>query len=179
MSGKWRRLPGRLWLDVCLDVALFVAFTVDSNTSLTGIAVHEWLGIVFGIAFVIHLALHWDWVLRTVKQLLDTRTNRASRDRAKWIVDLLMYITMGATVVSGWYVSRHAAPVIGVRKINEPFFRNLHGTVANLSVVLVGLHLGLNWKWMRSTWVRFSRADSRSDSRSVSRSESRPVVERP
>ncbi len=160
-SMKRRGLPRRLILDIVVDVALLIAFTIDFNTQLTGIAVHEWLGLAFGVGFVVHLALHWDWVLRTAQRLF---SSHPLRERAKWFVDLLLYVMMGATVVSGWYISRHAAPAFGVGQVREQFFRGLHGTTANISVVLVGIHLGLNWRWMRATWVRCARQVKRSAS---------------
>jgi Prokaryotic cytochrome b561 len=149
-----RRLPARLMLDIVVDVLLLIAFTIDSNTSLTGLTIHEWLGVAFGIAFMFHLALHWDWVLRTARRILE---NHPGRDRLKWFVDLLLYVVVGGTVVSGWYISRHAAPALGIHPVHEQFFRSLHGDAANISVVLVGLHLGLNWRWLRSTWIRCTR----------------------
>jgi cytochrome b561 len=153
-----RRLTKRLLLDVVVDVVLLLAFTIDSATSLTGIPIHEWLGVAFGIAFVFHLALHWDWTLKTARKLFGSYPNR---DRLKWCVDLALYVFMGGAVISGWYISRHAAPAFGIKPIHENFFRDLHGTLANISVVLVGIHLGLNWRWMRSTWVRITRKPSR------------------
>jgi cytochrome b561 len=150
-TGKPRKVPRRLLLDIVVDSSLMVAFTVDSNTSLTGIAIHEWLGLAFGLAFMVHLALHWDWVLKTMRRLF---SNVPKKERLKWFVDLLLYFMMGAAVVSGWYISRHAAPAIGVARVQEKFFRGLHGVAANISVILVGIHLGLNWRWMRATWIR-------------------------
>ncbi|MEZ4590802.1 MAG: hypothetical protein R3D55_06625 [Chloroflexota bacterium] len=35
-----------------MDIALFLAFIVDMNTRFTGISIHEWLGIGFGIALI-------------------------------------------------------------------------------------------------------------------------------
>lgn len=149
-----RRMPPRLMLDIVVDVALLIAFTVDSNTRLTGIPIHEWLGLAFGIGFMAHLALHWNWVTRTIRKAFSTAP---TRERIKWFVDLALYVMMGAAVVSGWYISRHAAPAFGVVRVDEQFFRGLHSTTADLSVLLIALHLGLNWRWMRSTWIRATR----------------------
>jgi cytochrome b561 len=150
-----RRIPPRLMLDIVVDVALLIAFIIDSNTQLTGIPVHEWLGLAFGIGFVVHLALHWDWVMRTARQIF---SSAPVRERIKWSVDIALYVMLGAAVVSGWYISRHAAPAFGVARIDETFFRGLHSTTADLSVLLVAVHLGLNWRWMRATWIRATRS---------------------
>jgi cytochrome b561 len=149
-----RRIPARLMLDIVVDTALLVAFTIDSNTQLTGIPIHEWLGLAFGVGFVVHLALHWDWVTRTARRMFSAAPNR---ERIKWIVDFALYLMTGAAVVSGWYISRHAAPALGVKRVDEQFFRGFHSTTADLSVLLVAIHLGLNWRWMRSTWIRATR----------------------
>lgn len=53
------RLPARTRLDFWLDLAIFVAFTLDYAFRLTGLSVHEWIGLGFGLALIVHLTLHW------------------------------------------------------------------------------------------------------------------------
>ena len=39
---------------------LSVAFVASSLPALTGIPLHEWLGVVVALAFLVHCALHLD-----------------------------------------------------------------------------------------------------------------------
>ena len=32
------------------------------STALTGLALHEWLGIAIGVALVVHLLMGWKWI---------------------------------------------------------------------------------------------------------------------
>jgi hypothetical protein len=65
-----RRVPARTRLDFWLDALLLAAYTLAYSLGFTGIATHEWLGIGLGAALLVHLTLHWDWVVRTTRKLL-------------------------------------------------------------------------------------------------------------
>jgi hypothetical protein len=60
-----RRILARTRLDFWLDGLLLVAYTFAYSLGFTGIAIHEWLGIGLGVVLLVHLTLHWDWVIRT------------------------------------------------------------------------------------------------------------------
>jgi hypothetical protein len=64
-----RRVPARTRLDFWYDGLLLVAFTLAYSLGFTGLAVHEWLGLGIGLALLLHLTLHWDWVVRTTRKL--------------------------------------------------------------------------------------------------------------
>ena len=53
-----------------LDILIFFAFVIDMNVHLTGLVIHEWLGLGLGVVMVIHLLFHWEWIVCTVKKLL-------------------------------------------------------------------------------------------------------------
>jgi hypothetical protein len=58
---------------------------------------HEWLGIGLGVAVLVHLTLHWDWVIRTTRKLL----RRGGRERFAWLVSLLLRLSMTLCIGSG------------------------------------------------------------------------------
>jgi hypothetical protein len=64
------RVPARVRLDFWVDGALVVAYTLDYSYGFTGQAIHEWLGVGVGIALLVHLTLHRDWVVRTTRRLI-------------------------------------------------------------------------------------------------------------
>ena len=47
-----------------VDIAILVGFLVAYEPALTGVAVHEWLSLAFASAVILHLLLHWDWVVQ-------------------------------------------------------------------------------------------------------------------
>src|SRR5579863_3908289 len=95
--GARRRVLARTRIDFWLDATLLLGFTLAYSYGFTGIAIHEWLGIGLGVAFLFHITLHWDWVLRTTRRLIDPR----GRDKLIWIVNLALLFAMTFCILSG------------------------------------------------------------------------------
>ena len=142
-----RSLPRATRLDFWVDAAIALAWVLDDSFRFTGLTVHEWIGVALAPALLVHLALHWDWVVRTTRRLAGTFP---ARERVRWAVDLCLLIAMVLCVASGILVSRSAMPAIGWKPLAGPFWNGLHGTAAALTVVLLAVHLGLNWRWITS-----------------------------
>ena len=54
-----------------------------------------------------------------------------------------------AAVAISWLVAGRM-PAIVSKPLAGPFWNGLHGTAADLTVVLLAVHLGLNWRWIAS-----------------------------
>jgi hypothetical protein len=102
--ARRRRIAARTRLDFWFDLVLLLGFTLAYSYGFTGIAIHEWLGIGLGLALLIHLTLHWDWVIRTTRRLLNPR----GPDKVIWIVNLALLFGMTLCVASGILISRVA-----------------------------------------------------------------------
>ena len=152
-------LPKRQWSETFknfwVDIALFLMFIVDMNTHLTGIAVHEWLGIVFGGALVYHLLLHWQWINSTTRRLF---SKLPGVQRLRYAIDLLLFAVMVIVVASGVLISRDALPAVGLAIEPSRFWSGLHHLTSNLVILLVGLHLALSWAWFTNAWSRYLSA---------------------
>jgi hypothetical protein len=96
-TASRRRILARTRLDFWLDALLLVAYTLAYSLGFTGIATHEWLGIGLGVLLLVHLTLHWDWVIRTTRKLL----RRGGRERFVWLVNLLLLLSMTLCIASG------------------------------------------------------------------------------
>jgi hypothetical protein len=145
-----RRVAARMRLDFWLDAALLAAFVVAESFGLTGDAIHEWLGLGLGLALLVHLTLHWDWVLTASGRLL----RRGGRDRVLWAVNLALLLTMTLCVASGVLISRVALPYLGVLVPGGEFWTRLHSITADLTIVFVGVHVGLRWRWLTAVGRR-------------------------
>lgn len=135
-----------------LDLFLFFAFIIDMNTRFTGIPVHEWLGIGFGLALVYHLMLHWKWITEVSQRLLK---KLPSQQRFRYLIALLLFIDMVIIVVTGLWISEVAMAQLGLPVQRSFLWRQLHHTSSELSIFLVGLHLALDWKWIVTNSKRY------------------------
>lgn len=135
-----------------LDIALFLAFIIDMNTQFTGIPIHEWLGIGFGVALIYHMLLHWAWITNTLRRMVG---KLPAIQRIRALVDILLFVDMAILVVSGLWISEVAMGQLGLGTLDGFVWRQLHALTANLSIVFVGLHLALNWSWIADTTKRY------------------------
>ncbi len=142
--GQRRRVAARTRLDFWFDASLIVGYTVAYSYGFTGIAIHEWLGIAVGLAVVFHLALHWDWVIRTTRKLFNPR----GHDKLIWAVNLLLMFGMVMCVVSGIVASRVALPELGININSGPSWLRLHILTAEITLALVPIHVALRWRWI-------------------------------
>jgi hypothetical protein len=144
-------------VDFCLDATLLVAFTLAYSLGFTGIAIHEWLGIGLGLTLLVHLALHWDWVLRTTGRLV----KRNGRDRGIWVLNLALLSCMTLCITSGIAISTVALPWLGINVPGSPFWSQMHSTTATLTLILIPIHAAVRWRWILSVGRRLIGGRSR------------------
>jgi len=147
-----RRILARTRLDFWLDAVLLVAYTLAYSLGFTGIAVHEWLGIGLGVVLLVHLTLHWDWVIRTTMKLV----RPGGRERFVWLVNLLLLLCMTLCIASGILISEVALPELGINLPVSPFWRQMHDVTATLTLILVPIHAALRWRWIVGMARRFT-----------------------
>ena len=148
------RAVARTRFDFWFDAVILVGYMVAYSYGFTGVVIHEWLGTGLGIALLLHLTLHWDWVVRTTKRLFSPR----GHDKLIYVVNVAMLFAMGLCVASGIAISRVVLPALGMYPMETPFWWRLHVLTAEVTVGLVPVHVALRWRWIAGVVRRvFSR----------------------
>lgn len=142
-----------LW-NAVIDFAIFVAFVVATAPRFTGIAVHEWLSLAFAMVIVVHVVIHWQWIV-TVGQGFVRKLG--AMGRFSFVLNLLLFIAVTLVIYSGVAISRDAMPSLGIDIRGTMAWRGLHHAFSNICVVLIGLHLALHWRWIVNLFRRQSR----------------------
>ena len=135
-----------------VDVLLFVAFVIDMNTHFTGIAIHEWLGILFAGLMIYHILLHWTWITSLTTRF---RKQKSRIQQMKYIINVLLFIDMVIITVTGIWISRVAVGQIGLEFAPNHFWEMLHRMSADSVIWLLGLHLAFDWKWIVNTTKKY------------------------
>lgn len=130
-----------------IDVVVFLLFVGAAEPRPTGILWHEWLGIAFGAIAVVHIVRSWDWIVSTLRRIL---TAQPPSIRFSLGLNILLFVAMTIAVASGVAISREALRSMGLEWLTNRAWRSLHGLSADLSVILVGVHIALHWKWIVS-----------------------------
>jgi hypothetical protein len=145
-----RRIAARTRVDFWFDAALLLGYTLAYSYGFTGIGIHEWLGTGLGLALLIHLTLHWDWVIRETRKLLSPR----GHEKVIWVVNLALLAAMTLCVMSGLLISRVVLPYLGFDMLGSPFWTRLHDLTAEVTLGLVPVHVAVRWRWIVSVGRR-------------------------
>ena len=129
---------------ILTGLALLLGFTIAYSYGWTGDVIHEWLGLGLAAAMLLHITLHWDWVLRTTRRLLRPR----GRDKLIWAVNLALLAAMTLCMTSGILISRVALPYLDIFPAGGPFWSRMHELSAEATLGLVPVHLALRWRWL-------------------------------
>jgi hypothetical protein len=131
----------RSWI---IDAVLFGGFLVALWLDLTGLAVHQWLGIAVGALAGYHLVAHWSWV-KAVTVRFSNRTSKQSRRFYAVDAGLAVgFLTIAATglVISTW---------LDLGLATYAIWRSIHVLVSVVTLALVVTKVGLHWRWIVST----------------------------
>ncbi len=130
-----------LWL----DAGLLLAVCLLEAKRLTGIPLHEWIGVGITAMIVVHLLLQWPWIESKARQMF---APGAIRTRVNYALNVVLFATMTVAVVSGVMISQFVVPLARDDTSLYLAWRELHGTSGHLLMFLAGLHLALNWDWV-------------------------------
>ena len=139
--------------NLILDLTIFTAFLAVANPHLTGNTIHEWLSVAFGAAIVTHLLFHWKWIVNVTTEYFKKFFHRS---RLNYIVDLLFFIAMTGSLFSGLLISKDVMSTLGIQLGDvSRGWKSIHTLTSDASVILLGIHFALHWKWVVDTVGRY------------------------
>lgn len=134
-----------------VDAVVLLAYLVVANTALTGIDVHEWIGVGLFVLFVVHTAQHYDWIRDTVSH---GGTHRPWQRVGNLVLDVLIFVSFMVCTVSGLMISGAVLAALGLYADGYYFWDPLHAASAKLLLALLIVHLAVHarmvWKAVRS-----------------------------
>ena len=134
-----------------VDALVMIAFVVVLNVPLTGLAIHEWLGIVLGVGLIVHTIQHTKWIATTTRRFL---SSTSFQNRVNYLLMVGIFIGFVSITISGLLISEVALPWIGLNPRGGSFFLWLHLSSVGWVIWLTAIHLAVNWRWIVSTTDR-------------------------
>ena len=123
---------GKLFLDLILLVLLALMY----QKRLISMDFHETGGLVLFGLFLLHKALNWQWIRAVTAEIFRRRVKLSAR----WLVDVLLLLSMTAVLVTGLLITKTLPTAIAGAHWLKPW----HFFFAALSLALSGIHLGLH-----------------------------------
>jgi hypothetical protein len=129
-----------------VDLVLFTAFIATYFLDLTGVELHQWLGVFSGVLALYHLMVHWNWVVAVSQRFL---TSSSSKARHFFVIDAALLMGFVLIVFSGLVISTWFNLSLG----DFGTWLRVHIIVSISTLSLLVVKLGLHWRWI----VRLAR----------------------
>jgi hypothetical protein len=134
-------------VNLFLDMAIVLIFVVEMEEHFTGLHYHELLGLMITAIFVVHVTLHWRWVVGVTKQFFH-KLFSINKARLKYGLNLVLLIDMATCIVTGILISRTLGLNFAFAQQINQVGHSLHILTAQLSLLIVGLHVASSWEWI-------------------------------
>lgn len=125
-----------------LDIVMLVLFVTFFDKNLISFKFHIMSGLVFGVLILIHMLLNKKWIVNISKRLFDK--NLKTRTKVSYIISAILFVMVFLIIVSGILMMK----ATDYDKI--AIWRMLHIRASYLSIVLIGVHVGLYWRFIRT-----------------------------
>jgi len=135
-----------------LDLTMFGTFLAVANPHLTGNTIHEWLGVSLAGAVITHLLLNWKWIVDVTKTFFKKLWHKS---RLNFVVNTLFFIAMTGTFFSGLLISKDVMSTLGIQLNISGSWKMLHTLMSDASVMILGVHVALHWKWIVNSIGRY------------------------
>jgi hypothetical protein len=119
--------------------------------------IHTWTGVLMIAILLIHIPMHWYWVVnmtrRTLRELFSRDRNLNSRSRFNVFINFMVGITFILTALSGVYLlfvpggpgSAVYDPALLFSRVTWDLIHTWSGT----ALIIAGLvHFAIHWKWV-------------------------------
>jgi uncharacterized protein DUF4405 len=143
-------------LAIYVDVLLLATLLLLWSPRLTGLPLHEWLGLSLGATLIVHLLLSWSWISSGTRRFVVGRNRRA---QINYILNWVLFVLIVIEVTSGIAISHVALPFFGIPTVNDRSWRALHNLTLNWALLVLGFHVAMNWRPLvvgvsRHVWSR-------------------------
>ena len=130
----------RWWVDAVLFTGFILTFFLD----LTGVELHEWIGVFVGALAAYHLLSHWDWVSAVTQRFFGKTSDQA---RQYYILDTILMLGLTAITASGLVISTWLNLALG----NYTGWLNVHIIASIATLLALALKLALHSRWIVNT----------------------------
>lgn len=132
-----------------MDVVALAIIAVQMNPAVSGITVHEWLGVLLIVPLAVHLVLNWNWTMTAIDRFLGKIRPTM---RSNLVIDSGLFFSMVTVGVSGVLLIPGLAAALGIPV--SPLWHVVHFVSADLTLGFFAAHVALHARWMLRTLRR-------------------------
>jgi len=134
------------------DIVLAVVFALLFIPGSTGLTLHEWGSVVFGLAIILHIILNWKWVIGISKRIFSKSISR--KTRLSYVLNWALLVDLIIIIMSGLLISEVLLP--NFRYFPDVKWLPIHIVSSFVGLLIMGMHLGLHWNCIKQMGKQFS-----------------------
>ncbi len=127
------------------------------------IEIHNWMGVALAAIILVHIVLHWKWIVETTKRVRGYVVGQMRRVKELYITAVILFVLFIFEVFSGcviWLILPRGrfdyyAMLHGFGRtfwgLQRNVWADLHGWIAVTIAAIIIIHLVLNWRWVVAT----------------------------
>lgn len=122
-----------------VDILMFVLMLLEFTKIYSGALIHELVGIALFILVIVHLILNSAYIKNILKKKYDLKSI------LMLITNILLIIFFLLTSIFGMLSSKETLTFMNIHNLS---INKLHKMFAYISLIIVGIHLGINFNAM-------------------------------
>ena len=144
----------KLTVKILLDIVMCLALVLLYKAKVLTLTYHEVVGIAILAVFLIHVLLNRTWVINVGKKLFSPQT--PTRTKFSYWMTILLVISFLIIVISGVFFSKVLFKnLFGPDYEPSRIWRTLHLFFSAVSLILVGIHVGLYWDMVKAFFRKY------------------------
>ena len=138
----------KLSVKIALDVVMLLILVLLYKAKVLTLVYHEVAGIGILLVFLIHCLFNRSWIAANATKLF--RSDASARTKFSYWISIALVVSFLVIVISGIFISKVLfRDQIEALNMDTSVFRTLHLFFSALSLILVGIHLGLYWPMVK------------------------------
>lgn len=123
------------------DALMTIIIILLMDYSVTGLALHEWLGLAVFILFAVHNIINYKWIKNVTLSFFGKKIK--PRVKLMYVLDATLLIFLLAVTASGILLSEN---IFSFELHNRLFWVKIHDISAYGIFIAISAHIGLHWK---------------------------------
>ena len=120
---------------------------------------HSWISVILVIIIVLHVLIHWDWVVETTKRIIINIEQKRIQINERYITVSILLILFIFECLSGivvWLILPRGADdyfemIAGIGRtfwgLQRDVWSDLHAWIAVVITAIIIIHVAIHWRW--------------------------------
>jgi hypothetical protein len=131
-------------IKIFADIALLVSFILTYFLDLTGLELHQYLGIAVAGILAVHVITHWKWIMNVSKRLFKKMSGRV---RIYYLLDGMLLLAIFLITITGVLISTW----LDIFLSSYMLLRFIHIVSSIAGMLLLIVKMGMHWKFFTKT----------------------------